>query len=805
MWRPAIIVPAVATSLAALISVLIAGPTVAQDSRDDGGAQVRSSENARVIPDQYIVVFSSASGISGEGNDRLVGARAASRAAQERVKALGGKILHQYNTALIGFSVVISPEGLKVLRGLPGIEYIEKDQISTIVTIQTPAVAGIDRTSERLLPIDNRYTYSETGTGVHVYVLDTGIRATNVEFGARVSGGVSEIADTNGTNDCHGHGTNVAGIVGGTTYGIAKGVQLHPVRVLDCTGSGPTSGVIAGIDWVTANAVFPAVANLSLGGGISAAEDTAVNNSINAGITYVLAAGNGNIDACNTSPARVPNGITVGNVNPGDDRRRLVSATNGSNWGTCLDLFAPGVSIQAAGSASDTATSTFTGTSQAAPHVAGTAAKFLQNHTAATPAQVWAAIHAADDVTGTPGWAGIVDPNGSVNELLHWGSVNDGADDGDPHITTVNGIHYDFQAKGEFVALTDGGFELQTRQTPVPSQVPIFDSHTGLTSCVGVNTAAAMRIGSHRVSYQPGSRGMELRLDGAVTTIPAAGLTLGGGGRISPIGAGASDGVQVEAPDGSAVSLLSAFWGAPHNVWLLNVSVAHTRAEAGIMGAIASGEWLPFLANGTSLGPIPAGLAQRYAALYGPFARSWRVSNSSSLFDYAPGTSTATFTDKDWPRESGNCAISGAPPPLAPLGLAVAQRLCVGVLDKRRRANCVADVRATGHRGFAQLYLKSQRAEAGLTRTTLSFAPGFRRQGVASALVASVSMVSPRNRKIPQGSVQFFVGGEPVGPPVALGPSGRASWRMQGYMGARAVVATFIPAEGSGLISSSSF
>jgi subtilisin family serine protease len=693
----------ITSSAMAVLAIGLFGGVAAQPVLEDGKAPILKMEGAKIVPDQYIVVMKK-------------GAQVSSEVMRDRAKALGGEILYEYRAALNGFSIRIAPDGLAKLRELPGIDYIEPDVENILFTAQTPAVPGLDRSSERLLPLDNTYNFSEDGTGVHVYVIDTGIRATNTEFGGRVTGGVTQIMDGNGTNDCQGHGTNVAGIVGGTQFGVAKNVALHPVRVFNCAGGGATTAVVvAAVDWVTTNAVHPAVANMSLGGVLQPALDTAVGNSIASGITYTLAAGNGNVDACTNSPGNVPAGITVGNVNPADDRRRLVSPTNGSNWGPCLDLFAPGVGIQAAGFASDTATSTFSGTSQAAPHVAGTAAKYLQFHTAATPA----AIHAVDNVTGTPGWAGIIDPNGSVNELLHWGESSDGQHNGDPHINTVNGVNYDFQSGGEFVALRDGMFELQTRQTPVATASPIFNPHTGLTSCVSVNTAAAVRVGKHRISYQAergrtGAPLMQVRIDGAATALPPGGINLSGGGHVVSLGGG----VLVETPDGAQVSLLPNFWGAPNNIWYLNVGVAHTQATEGTMGAVPTGSWLPRLSDGTSIGPLPGSLAQRQADLHGTFAKSWRVTDATTLFDYATGTSTASFTNRDWPPEGGNCTLGPRPPIIRPVPEAVAQRLCIPVRDKAQNANCVADVVATGNRGFAKAYAVSQRVADGLRRKT---------------------------------------------------------------------------------------
>ena len=194
------------------------------------------------------------------------------------------------------------------------VAYVEPDQIVHTVGTQTPATWGIDRIDQRDLPLNNTYNYNQTGQGVNAYIIDTGIRATHQQFTGRVGNGADFVGDGNGTNDCNGHGTHVAGTTGGTTYGVAKQVTLHAVRVLDCSGSGSTSGVIAGVDWVTSNHVGASVANMSLGGSVSSSLDSAVSNSISSGVSYAIAAGNSNTDACTTSPARVATANTVGAI-----------------------------------------------------------------------------------------------------------------------------------------------------------------------------------------------------------------------------------------------------------------------------------------------------------------------------------------------------------------------------------------------------------------------------------------------------------------------------------------------------------
>jgi len=323
--------------------------------------------------------------------------------------ATPGKVRRTYHHVFSGAAVDLSVKQLAALRRNRNVARIEPDAIVHATGTQSGAPWGLDRSDQRSLPLSGTYTYAGTGVGVTAYVVDTGVRADHADFGGRVAPGFTAIADGNGTNDCNGHGTHVAGTIAGATYGMAKEATIVPVRVLGCDGSGTWSGVIAGLDWVASHhASGPAVANMSLGGGASSSVDDAVARVTADGVSVAVAAGNSNADACTASPARAPSALTVGATTSTDARASY------SNYGTCLDVFAPGSSVLSAWYSSATASATLSGTSMASPHVAGAAAVLLSQSPALTPAQV-AGTLTATATAGVVGAAGTGSPN-----LLLW-------------------------------------------------------------------------------------------------------------------------------------------------------------------------------------------------------------------------------------------------------------------------------------------------------------------------------------------------------------------------------------------------
>ncbi|MFV5661846.1 S8 family peptidase [Acinetobacter pittii] len=358
-----------------------------------------SSEAKGIIKNQYIVILNKDVGSSNEF-------------AQGIAKQHGGKVLQTYDAVLKGFAIylpdVAGTAFVEAMKKNPKVVSVENDTIMKVdATTQSNPDWGLDRIDQKNLPLDSAYSYLQTGSGTTAYIVDTGILSTHQQFSGRVLSGYTAISDGNGTNDCHGHGTHVAGTVGGSTYGVAKNVSLVPIRILGCDGSGASSNVIAGLDWILKNGKKPAVVNMSLGGEANASLDSAVENLFNNGYVMVVAAGNSNTDACSSSPARVSKAITVAATDSTDTRASY------SNYGSCVDIFAPGSQINSSWIGSNTATKVLNGTSMATPHVVGVVAEMLQSTPTATPQTI------SNNLLNQASNNVVKNPSGSPNRLLY--------------------------------------------------------------------------------------------------------------------------------------------------------------------------------------------------------------------------------------------------------------------------------------------------------------------------------------------------------------------------------------------------
>ncbi|HAV5323794.1 TPA: S8 family peptidase [Acinetobacter baumannii] len=358
-----------------------------------------SSQAKGIIKNQYIVILNKDAGPSKDF-------------AQNIAKQHAGKVLQSYDTVLKGFAIYLPDTAgaafIEAMKKNPHVLSVESDTIVNIdATTQSNPDWGLDRIDQKALPLNSTYSYLQTGSGTTAYIVDTGILSSHQEFSGRVLSGYTAISDGNGTTDCNGHGTHVAGTVGGTTYGVAKNVNLVPIRILGCDGSGASSNVIAGLDWILKNGKKPAVVNMSLGGATSSSLDSAVENLYNNGYVMVVAAGNSNTDACTSSPARVSKAITLAATDNTDTRASY------SNYGSCVDIFAPGSQINSSWIGSNTATKILNGTSMATPHVAGVVAEMLQSTPTASPQTISTNLlnQASSNV--------VKNPSGSPNRLLY--------------------------------------------------------------------------------------------------------------------------------------------------------------------------------------------------------------------------------------------------------------------------------------------------------------------------------------------------------------------------------------------------
>jgi len=382
-----------------VVFLTLATAHLAQAAPTTSSTLLNSSQAMGIIKNQYIVILNKDAGSPIDF-------------AQNIVKQQGGKVLQSYDTVFKGFAIYLPDAAaatfVEAMKKNPHVLSVESDTVMKIdATTQSNPDWGLDRIDQKALPLNSAYSYLQTGSGTTAYIVDTGILSTHQQFSGRVLAGYTAISDGNGTTDCNGHGTHVAGTVGGSTYGVAKNVSLVPIRILGCDGSGASSNVIAGLDWILKNGKKPAVVNMSLGGDANTSLDSAVENLFNNGYVMVVAAGNSNADACSSSPARVSKAITVAATDSTDTRASY------SNYGSCVDIFAPGSQINSSWIGSNTATKVLNGTSMATPHVVGVVAEMLQSTPTATPQTISTNLlnQASSNV--------VKNPSGSPNRLLY--------------------------------------------------------------------------------------------------------------------------------------------------------------------------------------------------------------------------------------------------------------------------------------------------------------------------------------------------------------------------------------------------
>jgi subtilisin family serine protease len=550
-----------ATSIvAAAMAAALSGTAAAQAPE----GQILAAGSAQVVPNSYVVVFKD-----------TVAAGAVTAKAGELSGKYGGTTGHIYRNALRGFEVSLPERAAKRLAADPAVAYMQRNGIYTIAGTQSPTPSwGLDRIDQRNLPLNNSYTYPTTAGGVKAYIIDTGIRFSHTDFGGRAISGVDEI-DGGTADDGNGHGTHVAANVGGTGFGVAKGVTLVAVRVLNASGSGTTAQVAAGIDWVTGDhqAGQPAVANMSLGGGIDTTLDNAVSNSIADGVTYAIAAGNSNANACNSSPARVPAAITVGATTQTDARASF------SNFGTCLDIFAPGQDITSAWNTSDTATNTISGTSMATPHVTGAAALVLAQNPSFTPQQIrdFLVNNATNGLVTNPGTGSpnrllfVVNGGTPANDFSISVSPTSGSTAQGGSVTTTVGTATT-SGSPQTVSLSAAGLPAGATASFSPASVT-----SGASSTLTISTSASTPAGTYNVTVT----GTGSVVHTATFTVTVTGT---GGGCTSPGQKIANPGFESGNVSWSATAGVIGQWGSSGqpthsgswNAWLDGYGTTHT-------------------------------------------------------------------------------------------------------------------------------------------------------------------------------------------------------------------------------------
>ncbi|MEU4565303.1 proprotein convertase P-domain-containing protein [Micromonospora sp. NPDC023956] len=567
-WRLGVATTAVAAAVA------FAAPATAAPA--DGA--ILQAGGATAVADSYVVVLKETS-VARTGVDA---------SARSLARQYGGAVARTYQHALRGFEVSLSEAAARRLAAHPSVKYVQQNHRVSIAATQSPTPSwGLDRVDQRNLPLNNSFTYPNNGSGVRAYVIDTGIRFSHGDFGTRAVSGFDAI-DGGSADDCNGHGTHVAGTVGGTAYGVAKGTTLVGVRVLNCQGSGTYAQVVAGIDWVTGDhdPGERAVANMSLGGGFDQATNDAVAASIADGVSYAVAAGNeSGANACNVSPASTPAAITVGATESNDARASY------SNIGTCLDIFAPGSAITSAWHTGDTATNTISGTSMASPHVAGAAALVLAANPSYTPQQIRDKL--VDDATGNV----VTNPGtGSPNKLLYTGNVVPPTQDFSVAVTPAAGS---VNPGGSLTATVSTTTTVGSPQTVslTASGLPAGATATFSPASVSTGASATLTIAT-AASTGPGTYPVTVTATGPVTTQSTSYvLTVNG-----PPGCSQTNNTDATISDNSTVESAVTISGCAGNASAastVQVAIVHTFIGDLVVSLVAPDGTAYVLHNGT--------------------------------------------------------------------------------------------------------------------------------------------------------------------------------------------------------------